>query len=595
MKMKKQLLWIAGGIIGGALVLAIASSWNDSLIVDEIPHIGAGYSYLKKLDMRLNPEHPPLAKDLAALPLLFLNMSRQVFQTASWLTDINGQWEFGRSLIFGNGNDADQIKHLARLPMLLFFVLTALLVFRWTLERYGDTGALIALILFAFSPTVIAHSRFVTTDVPAMFGIMLATYYFVRYLQKPTRRSMIIAAITFGVALLTKFSTFLLVPSLTIVAIAYGVAKTSGHWKEKTAKGIAEGTAAILIFIIGFTLIVWPLYYLQTVNYPPERQRSDTEFLLRPFTFRPLADTAIWMADKPVIRAAGHYALGLLMVGQRSEGGNTIYFLGEVRKYGGPLYFPIVYFLKEPFAWWIMVVIALITLAIRPGRADKKKGKAQPWIKEYLPEFAMLMWMAVYWGVSMDSHLNIGVRHLLPIYPFAIMLVSGRLAIFAKRIKTIGRAHLRDFTILIALLLGWYVFENVRVFPYYLTYFNQVAGGAENGHRYVTDSNLDWGQDLIRLARWTEENDIPRIEVDYFGWADPAYYMGSRFVRVTADTYSDARDFLARNTANGWIAISDTFFHQATAIGNMGDYRWLLPYEPTTTIGNSVHVWHITR
>src|SRR3990167_6980071 len=148
MKIKKQLLWVAGGVISGALALAIVSSWNDSLIVDEIPHIGAGYSYLKKLDMRINPEHPPLAKDLAALPLLFLNLDEQAFQTPFWLSDINGQWEFGRALIFGGGNDADLIKHLARLPMLLFFVLSALLIFRWTLERYGGTGALISLILF---------------------------------------------------------------------------------------------------------------------------------------------------------------------------------------------------------------------------------------------------------------------------------------------------------------------------------------------------------------------------------------------------------------------------------------------------------------
>ncbi len=92
---------IVGGIIGVATIIAIASVWNDSFIVDEIPHVGAGYSYVDKGDMRLNPEHPPLAKDLAGISLHFLNLNDgEVFISRFWNEDINGQWEFGRKLIF---------------------------------------------------------------------------------------------------------------------------------------------------------------------------------------------------------------------------------------------------------------------------------------------------------------------------------------------------------------------------------------------------------------------------------------------------------------------------------------------------------------
>src|SRR3989339_926691 len=93
-------------IIASAVILAVASVWNDSPIVDEIPHIGAGYSYAVKGDYRLNPEHPPLAKDLAGLALLPLNLNQAAFQTQFWTQDINGQWNFGRNLIFNSGNDA---------------------------------------------------------------------------------------------------------------------------------------------------------------------------------------------------------------------------------------------------------------------------------------------------------------------------------------------------------------------------------------------------------------------------------------------------------------------------------------------------------
>src|SRR3989338_6628036 len=197
---------VAAIIISVAVALAIISVWDDSLIVDEIPHIGAGYSYLVKQDLRLNPEHPPLAKDLAAIPLLFLKLKQTAFETKQWLSDVNGQWEFGRKLIYNSENDADQITHFVKLPMLLFFVLAAILIFKWAKKLYGNGGALVALLLFSFSPTVLAHARFVTTDLPALFGVLFATYFFVKYSQHPNRKNFWLACIDFGIALLTKFS-----------------------------------------------------------------------------------------------------------------------------------------------------------------------------------------------------------------------------------------------------------------------------------------------------------------------------------------------------------------------------------------------------
>ncbi|MEK7203678.1 MAG: hypothetical protein AAB627_01200, partial [Patescibacteria group bacterium] len=116
---------IASGIIIISLILAITSFWDDSLIVDEIPHVGSGYSYVKKLDYRLNPEHPPLAKALATFPLLFLELKQNAFQTKFWLKDINGQWDFGRFFIFQSGNNTDLITKVVKFPILIFFIIAA--------------------------------------------------------------------------------------------------------------------------------------------------------------------------------------------------------------------------------------------------------------------------------------------------------------------------------------------------------------------------------------------------------------------------------------------------------------------------------------
>ena len=581
---------IASGIIIISLILAITSFWDDSLIVDEIPHVGSGYSYVKKLDYRLNPEHPPLAKALATFPLLFLELKQNAFQTKFWLKDINGQWDFGRFFIFQSGNNTDLITKVVKFPILIFFIIAAVLIYKWASRLYGKFAGLTALTLFSFSPTVLAHSRFVTTDVPALFGMLLATFFFIKYLQEPNKKNFWLAGVTFGVAILTKFSTFLIVPYFLLLAVVFGLTK-----KPKKFHVSKFTLQTILIFMIGFILIVWPVYYLFTFNYPPERQAADTEFILGSFGNRTLANINEFIADKSVIRALGQYMLGLLMVGQRAVGGNTTYFLGEVSATGWRYYFPVVYAIKEPLTWWILVVIALLYLAwqVKKPSGIKNFGLIiKEFIKNYFVEFAMLLWLVIYWTTSIKSNLNIGVRHLLPTYPFAIILVAGQISRLRNKLRTDSKKILCSmFYVLCSILMGWYVFESVRVWPYYLTYFNQLAGGPSGGYRYVVDSNLDWGQDLKRLSQWVEKNNIEKIHLDYFGWSDPIYYLGPKFQWLTAGQYKNAQDFIDK-TGGGYLAVSATFF-----MGSRGDpeksYAWLQRYEPVAVIGNSIWVWEL--
>ena len=582
---------VAAIIIGTALILAITSFWNDSLVVDEIPHVGSGYSYVKKLDFRLNPEHPPLAKALAAVPLLFLDLKQDAFQTKFWLTDINGQWDFGRFLLFQSGNDANLITRTVKFPILVFFIIAAIQVYCWAQRMYGKFAAFTALTLFAFSPTILAHSRFVTTDIPALLGIVLATSLFLKYLYYPTRKNLWFAGIAFGVAILTKFSTFLLVPYFLVLAVVYGFI----HSDKKLKFVIHYSLFVILIFIIGFVLVVWPVYYLFTFSYPPERQGADTEFLLGSFGNRTLAEVNIWMADKPVIRGLGEYMLGLLMVGQRAVGGNTVYFLGEVSSEGWKHYFPVVYALKEPLAWLILLAMSLLYLAWQTKKSSIKT-QVLKFLKNQFVEFTMLLWILIYWSSSIYSDLNIGVRHLLPTYPFAIILVSGQLARLRHKIKY--------FTGIVILLLAWYVTENIKTWPHYLSYFNQLAGGPSGGYRYVVDSNLDWGQDLKRLSQWVEENNVNEIYLDYFGWSDPVYYLGPKFKWLTAEQYKNAEDFIDKTgetlsvpgspakRGGGYIGVSATFFMNSRE--NLDtSYIWLQRHEPVVVIGNSIWVWEL--
>ena len=610
--MSTKVKLFAGLIIAVSVILAVLSVWDEPLIVDEVPLVGSGFPSLKKGVYQLNPGHPPLAKDLGTFPLLFLDLDQSAFEGKPWVSDLNGQWEFGRNLVYESGNDAQLIAHAVKIPMLLFFVLSAILIFKWGRKLYGNRGAFIALILFSFSPTVMAHSRFVTTDLTALFGVLFSTYFFLKYLKESSRKNFWFAAIFFGIALLCKFSTILLVFYFLILAFVYALANG-----RKLLVACRLSLVTALLMAIGFIIVVWPVYYLHTMNYPVEKQYSDTKTLLESYGNRYFADPVVWASDKPVLRAAAQYGLGLLISTQPSLFVNTTYFLGEVSRTGWHYYFPIVYFIKEPLAWWGLVVIALIYASIKfklPKRNANLQIRSNAANKESLPtthyplptsfiEFAMLLWLMIYWGTSINSTLNIGVRHLLPVFPFTILLVSGQMARLANKkqgpSEQVGKKKTWSLVSLsLVAILGWYVYENLHIFPYYLAYFNQSVGGASQGYKYVVDSNLDWGQDLVRFSDWVKENNIPKIEFDYFGWADPYYYMGATYERLYHDKYLNADDFVAHNRSNGWMAISATFLKGSEGSPdqyNDINYLWLNSFQPVIVIGHSIFVYHIFK
>src|SRR3989344_160965 len=600
--------FIAGIIIVSATVLAIASVWNDSPVVDEIPHIGAGYSYVVQNSYQFNPEHPPLAKDLAGLALLTLNLNQSAFSknySANWPTDVNGQWNFGRAFIFNSGNDAVTLIRVAKLPMLLFFIISGWLIFIWTRKIYGSThsinsgqastsavssvlngspqvgsrAGLLALFLFSFTPTIITHSRLVTTDMAAPFGIVLSTYFFVRYLQGQTKQNFWLAGITFGIAELTKFSTFLLIPYFILVGIVWGYA-----YHQRIRSMLLGAWKSILVIVIGFIFIVGPVYQLHLLGYSGEKQQADAKIILSTYGNRLFADPIIWASDKPILRPFAQYGLGLLMVFQRNVGGNQTYFLGQLYQQGVKSYFPIVYFIKEPLPFWGLFAIAIIGFLIY---ARPRERALHEWLKNHFAEVVLFLWIFIYWAFSINANVNIGIRHLIPVYGFTYILLAGQLALIYEKIKA-----KKLYLIGVGLMCAWFLAETIIVFPYYLTYFNQVAGGPVGGHRYVVDSNLDCGQDLKRLASWVNANHIQKISLDYFGWSDQLYYLSSKFYWVSGEKYATKDQFLSDNPVGGYLAISATFYTESQA-SPKHPYEWLNNYQPVTIIGNSIFVWHI--
>lgn len=338
--------------------LMMWASRTDSAIDDELAHIPAGYDYVHNLDYRLNPEHPPLIKALAMLPVLARGPNYPT-QINAWITEVNGQWDMGTAFLYQSGNDANAIIQTARAMPILITILVILLIYFFARKLMGAWWALLPTFLFALDPTVLAHGHYVTTDVGAAFGILLSLFYFVKYIETPSTRNLWSAGLAFGIAQITKFSTPLLVPLYIFLVLVLWMREVIILWPSTARRVkiffidfVRRFWKLFLIGLIGYIFIVYPVYFLFTVNYPVSRQVSDTTQILASFANGPtptgklcqplrcLANLNIGMAHNPVLRPYAQYMLGVLMVMQRADAGNTIYFLGQVRGSGGWTYFP---------------------------------------------------------------------------------------------------------------------------------------------------------------------------------------------------------------------------------------------------------------
>ncbi len=578
--MKKIYLYcLVASILLAAFFLAFFSAKQISLTMDELAHIPAGFSYLYKNDYRLNPEHPPLIKDLAAFPLMFLDLNFPE-NHPSWTEGVNNQWWFGNQFIFKSQNDPDQIMFFARIPMIIVMVLFCLFIYFWAKKLVGEKFAILALIFSAFSPTILAHGRLVTTDIGAAFGAILATYFWIYFLKNPNWKNVIMAGIVLSAALLVKFSLILLIPFFGILVILWPLLKTGFNWKN-LAQYIIK---AICAGIVAVVLIIWPFYYFHTFGYPKEKQIADTQEILASNPWKSLKNLCIWMTKNDFTRPLAHYLLGLLMATQRVSYGNTVYFLGTVSGGGIKYYFPLVFLMKVPLG---LIILMLFLAGFYLFQLKwLKRINLRKCIVTNFELFSFLLFCVIYCFTSIVGNLNIGVRHLLPIFPFLYLLtVCGVKSIYEK----LEEKKKKVFLGLVGVLVLWYVVSSLLCFPHYLSYFNEAFGGPKNGYKYVVDSNYDWGQDLKRLQKFVEERNIQKIYVDYFGGDDVQYRLGQRWQRFDPK----------KEKPKGWLAVSATLLQGGRGKPIRGFdqpaeyYRWLDEYQPVARAGNSIFIYYI--
>jgi len=560
--------------------LMFFSAKGDSPIVDEIAHIPSGYSYLTTGDYRLNPEHPPLIKDLAALPLLFTNVK---FPHDLWAANnpvINNQWEMGWSFLYKMGNNPDMIKLVAEVPMMLISLLFGLLVYLWAKELFGKKAGLFALILYVFNANIIAHSRFVTTDLGISAAFFLSTYLVYKYLKKPNLKTLLWAGLGFGVVLVTKFSAAVLAPTYLIVWVMLMLRKgketgaplleriNDKDWRKRAWSGFVAFAGIVLIGVTA----MWLFYIPHTMNMSAEVQKGlIAESGVGPFT-KPLQA----LSGNAVTKPLAQWLLGFTMVTGHVEGGHDAFLLGQTSNQGWWYYYPVTFVLKTQIA-----LLALIVLTFVFWKLQKRK--------EWFTEVYLWVLPACLLALGMQGKIDLGIRYMLPIYAYIILAVSPLADLITKENLMKVKDHFKQFVLawIIVLLVVWYAAAAILIYPHYLCYYNEFVGGYKNGYKYLTDSNTDWGQDIKRLATYVHDNNIQRIYVDVFPSAFEAkYYIGDPMVEWHVQ---DGRP-------SGYFAVSATFYQNSKlkkGVNGGVDYSWLDDKTPIANIGGSILIYNL--
>jgi hypothetical protein len=625
--LEKNYKTIAGLILGFMAVVSVLNANNDSAIFDETAHIPAGYSYVTQHEIRLNPEHPPLLKDLAGLPLLFLHLNFKTSGQAFWEGTLpgkwdEGQWAAGRYLLYQAGNNPDQIIFWSRIPIVILSLILGWFIFKWVREMAGTLAGLLALAIYATDPNILGHNHFVTTDIGIAAFMTFAFYYYLKFIKLPSWKNVLLAGIFTGLMMLTKFSFITMLPVFLLLTLIYPlVARKKAEGKNKISNKlknlggyVGKGAAVFGISL----LVVWVFYAANTFNMTKETVSrsidnnflpSDTANIKNVYTNK----TLHFLNNQGLTRPLTEFGIGIGYVFRRVSGGNGAYFMGQVSGKAFPAYFPTVFILKEPlpllllYAVTILIALIIFVRFVRTRLSDSLTyWSFSDFIRQNITSLALFTFISLYAYISITGNLNIGFRHLFPILPFAYILTAKVISDFIRKLNEHSRfiwSTIVGFIVLI--MMG----QTAVAYPAYMSYFNAVAGGPAKGYRYVTDSNADWGQDLKRLKSWVDHYNwcpnnqldrfcrknyredlgaIDKIRINYFGGGDIKYYFGD----LAIDWWDSKRP-----VEPGWYAVSTNFLQGSIYDKEKKDsesYRWIQSIPPVTQVGTSIFIYFIT-
>jgi len=534
---------------------------RKSATFDEVAHLPAGYSYLVTQSIRINPQHPPLIKEICALPLLLLDVKmpvdRETLRNAA--VSLTYQWGFGKRFLYGQ--NADLLLFWGRVPAVLLSLALAALVMVWAGRLWGGSAALLALFLYVLDPSVTAHAQLVTTDVGLAFFATLFLFVLRRYVEKPSGGRLLLSGAVLGLALGAKFSAVILIP---VAALLSGLAAWHGIGASESGGTAGIGNRPSREAGRG-----------RDSARPPRGGRKRGGRVLRRVLASLGAVGGMLLVSVAVLWALYFfpsdplfYLKGMEAVNRDHDPNYLPYLMGEMKPGGWRSYLLIAYLVKTPLPSLLLLGASVVFFF---------RGRRSGWLDE---AFLIVPALAFFAGYSLTAD-NLGVRYLIPCFPFFF--------IFASRIAPHAASAGRWARTALAAALLWILLEFAAVWPDHLSYFNEITGVPPRGVEWLDDSNLDWGQGLIQLRDYLRKRPPGDFRFCYFGSGDPAYY-GIRGKTVTVGA-------LTRPPESGTYVLSAHCVARARArlsgLHGEGAGNWLFHATPAAVVGHAYYVYEI--
>jgi hypothetical protein len=520
---------------------------------DEVAHVPAGLSYLRSGCFSLYRVNPPLPRLVQAVPVWLAGAD---IDDIDGLTDGRGkrdEWKAARLFAARNRGDYLQLMTLARLPGILWSLLGLYLVRTWSKQLYGDRAAFLATVLWCFGPNILAHASLATPDLPCAVLCLAAVFLIHRYLQAPSLRSAYLAGLVLGLAQLTKFTAlivYLVWAILILVAVfstAWPAFRRLGCWRRVGHAVVLLG-ASVVVLNLGYAC-EGTLTRLGQFDFVSRTLTTETDGIQRN------AFEESWLGQFPVPLPA-NYLRGMDLQQADFEDGRRSYLGGEWRDHG----------------WWYFYLYALGVKVPIGTLALGALGLAFSFTSRFRRFDELAVWVPaclVFGVASAKTGFTLHFRYVLPALPFALVGLSKVAEVQSHRARG-----------LVVILAGWSVLSSALVFPHSLAYFNEAAGGPSHGDAHLIDSNLDWGQDLLRFKRW----------LDAHGEARPLHLAYEHLVDYRLAGLPD----LPRPPVDP-ADLTPGYYALDIQSLRAGRFGYFLRLRPTDRIGYTIRVYRVTQ
>jgi 4-amino-4-deoxy-L-arabinose transferase-like glycosyltransferase len=475
------------------LLIAVSLLSQKGLFIDDSIHIPAGYSYLLTHDYRLNQEHPPFIKLLSAVGLWRLQ-PRFPFDSSGWEQAAtpgdpkDGMERIEEAFFDVNAPQFERISFWGRMPVIVLPMILGVVVWWFGRQLFGPIAGLVAAILSMTEPNILGNSIVVQNDIAAALALLLFVVALRKYLANNGPVIALALGAALGFALIAKYSLVVLLPLSFLLIVVNGAVRVI----RRHSSLISSVTFSSLVFFTSYLIL------LAAYSFHADRIDEDESFAIGGWFYLSghLAELShrflLWLP--PLLPK--YFVYGITMVVEDSREGRPAFLLGQVSNKGWWYYFPVAFALKTTLPFLISSVLGICWAAVRV-------------LKEKRPDLLYVVLPPVlYLAMSMTSHLNIGVRHILPIFPFCAMAGGGFVSAGFDFNRRLSRALA---VTCIAIVLCSSGIIAMLTFPNYLTYFSPLAGGPSRGWKVLSDSNVETGQEVKTLARYLKDHGENRV------------------------------------------------------------------------------------